>query len=291
MSKNIVSPLITAKELQAKIANQDNLILIDARFNLMNEEYGDQAYAEKRIPKALRVDLAIDLCREITPQTGRHPLKPREELEGLMQDLGINDDTDIVIYDDKTSMFAIHLWWVLRWLGHENVQVLEGGFNAWVQSGADIEEGTPRVNDQVGNFVAKSSEFGTVEADEILQDIQNDQQVLCVIDARGAARYRGEVEPMDPVAGHIPKAINRPFEDNLNADGTFKTPEVLKAEWTEFLKDHNHQTLVHQCGSGISACYNIFAMNYAGLGVTTLYPGSWSEWCKDPNKPVAQNKG
>lgn len=288
MSKSAMSPLISVEELQEKIANQQNLIIIDSRFDLMNENYGDEAYVKNRIPNALRIDLAIDLCAEIMPETGRHPLKSRVELEGLMQDLGINSDSDIVIYDDKISMFAIHLWWVLRWLGHEKVQVLEGGLQAWQQASAAIEESVPRMNNNVGTFTAKTSEFSTVDADQILQDVQNDQQKLCIIDARGAARYRGEVEPMDPVAGHIPYAINRPFELNLNEDGTFKSSEILKEEWLNFLKNADGKTLVHQCGSGVSACYNIFAMYYAGLGVHALYPGSWSEWCKNPTRPMVQ---
>lgn len=290
MSENKFSPLISVEELQEKIAKQYDLLIIDSRFDLMNEDYGEEAYAKSRIPNALRVDLGLDLCREITPETGRHPLKNRVELEGLMQDLGINPTTDIVIYDDKNGMFAIHLWWVLRWLGHENVQVLEGGFQAWLANAGKLEEGAPRENNIIGAFVAKESEFGTVEAQDILHDIQQVEQKLQVIDARGAARYRGEVEPLDPVAGHIPTAINRPFEQNLNSDGTFKSPEILKSEWIEFLKGHEQQKLVHQCGSGISACHNIFSMYYAGLGATTLYPGSWSEWCKNSNNPVVQNK-
>lgn len=288
MHTDIHSPLITVKQLQTAIEQDRQLVIIDARFDLMQEKYGDEAYAKSRIPKALRIDLGLDLCAEITESTGRHPLKPTNELEGLFQDLGINPDSHIVIYDDNGGMFAIHLWWVFRWLGHENVQVLEGGFKAWQMQHGEIEVGNPTLNPILGTFTVKESEFGTVTADDILHDLQNPTQLLCMIDARGNARYRGEVEPLDPVAGHIPMAINRPFELNLNADGTFKSPEQLRLEWNEFLAQHNHQTIVHQCGSGISACHNIFSMYYAGLGATKVYPGSWSEWCKNPKRPVAK---
>ena len=281
-----LSPLISAQALEQEIIDNQKLVLIDSRCDLMNDEYGDEAYAASRIPKALRVDLGIDLCTDITLETGRHPLKPRADLEALMQDSGINHDSHIVIYDDNGGMFAIHLWWVLHWLGHEKVQVLEGGLKAWRQLGYALETGAPSINQTQGNFVAKESEFGTVTADDILEDILSNQGKLCVVDARGAARYRGDVEPLDPVAGHIPNAINRPFELNLKEDGTFKSPEILKAEWIEFLSDQSGKMIVHQCGSGVSACHNIFAMYYAGLGIAKLYPGSWSEWCKNPTRPM-----
>lgn len=286
MSTKTLSPLISVEELQQQIAENQKLIVLDGRCDLMNDEYGDTAYATSRIPNALRVDLGIDLCADITQETGRHPLKPRADLEALMQDLGINDDSHIVIYDDNGGMFAIHLWWVLHWLGHENVQVLEGGLKAWQKVGYELETTAPQVNQTQGNFIAKTSEFGTVTADDILEDIISGQGKLCVVDARGAARYRGDVEPLDPVAGHIPNAINRPFELNLKEDGTFKNPETLKIEWMEFLDNQSGKMIIHQCGSGVSACHNIFAMYYAGLGVAKLYPGSWSEWCKNPIRPM-----
>lgn len=285
MSMPTLSPLISAEALHQKL-NDPNLIILDARYQLMNDEYGDQAYAVNRITKALRVDLGIDLCADITETTGRHPLKPRQDLEALLQDLGINHDSHIVIYDDNGGMFSIHLWWVLHWLGHESVQVLEGGLQAWQKAGYALETEAPQVNQTQGDFVAKDSEFGIVTADDILADIVSDQQQLCIVDARGEARYRGESEPLDAVAGHIPHAINRPFEYNLTKDGLFKDPETLKVEWINVLDDQYGKMIVHQCGSGVSACHNIFAMYYAGLGIAKLYPGSWSEWCKDPTRPM-----
>lgn len=288
MSVQTLSPLISVQVLHQLMMNDPNLIILDTRFNLMDEEYGDKAYAISRIPKALRVDLGLDLCAEITETTGRHPLKSRVDLEALMQDLGINEDSHIVVYDDTGGMYSIHLWWVLHWLGHDKVQILEGGLQAWQKAGFALESTEPMANQKIGSFKAKPSEFGTVTADEILDDIISDQKQLCVIDARGEARYRGDVEPLDPVAGHIPNAINRPFELNLKEDGTFKDPDVLKQEWEDFLQHHDHQIIIHQCGSGVSACHNIFSMYYAGLGIQKLYPGSWSEWCKDSKRPVAK---
>lgn len=283
-----LSPLISVQELQHKIETVKHLVILDARYDLMNESYGDQAYRESRIPTALRVDLSEDLCDDITPTTGRHPMKSRVELEALFQDLGIHNDSDIVVYDDAGSMFAIHLWWLIRWLGHANVQVLEGGFKAWQAAQLPLESSPPVMMIGEGNFTAQESEFSTVNVDDIMADITTDHGALCIVDARGNARYRGDVEPLDPVAGHIPTAINRPFEANLTPEGMFKSPETLKREWLDFLEGRDHQRIVHQCGSGISACHNIFAMYYAGLGVTTLYPGSWSEWCKNPERPVVK---
>lgn len=285
MNTPILSPLISAEALQQTL-NDPNLVIVDARYDLMDDGYGDKVYAVSRISKALRVDLGIDLCAEITETTGRHPLKSRNDLEALMQDLGINHDSHIVIYDDNGGMFAIHLWWVLHWLGHDQVQILEGGLQAWQRAGYALETDAPQVSQTQGNFIIKESEFGTVIADDILEDIVSVTAQLCVVDARGEARYRGDIEPLDPVAGHIPGAINRPFEYNLTEDGLFKDPETLKAEWMEFLENQRGKMIVHQCGSGVSACHNIFAMYYAGLGIAKLYPGSWSEWCKNPTRPM-----
>lgn len=285
MSTQTLSPLISAKAL-SQMLNDSKLIILDARYHLMEEGYGDQAYAKSRIANALRIDLGIDLCTEITETTGRHPLKSRNDLEALMQDLGINHDSHIVTYDDNGGMFAIHLWWILHWLGHESVQVLEGGLQAWQKAGYALETDAPQVNQIQGDFVAKESEFGIVTADEILADIVSDKAQLCVVDARGEARYRGDIEPLDPVAGHIPNAINRSFEYNLTEDGLFKDPETLKATWINILDGQSGKMIIHQCGSGVSACHNIFAMYYAGLGITKLYPGSWSEWCKNPTRPM-----
>lgn len=288
MSTQALSPLITVSALKQLQENHHKLVIIDARFDLMNEDYGDVAYAKSRIPNALRVDLDIDLCAKITVETGRHPLKSPSELEALMQDLGINSDDRIIIYDDNGGTYATHLWWVLHWLGHQDVQVLEGGFKGWQIAGYALETGEPTTDQTTGNFTIRASDFGTVTTQDVLDDLSASQSTLCIVDARGAARYRGEVEPLDPVAGHIPNAINRPFECNLKDDGTFKSPDVLKDEWNEFLQDHSGKIIVQQCGSGVSACNNIFAMYYAGLGITKLYPGSWSEWCKNPERPIAK---
>lgn len=282
------SPLISVIELQ-KLMNDasSDLVIIDARANLMDKEYGQQAYRVSRIPNARRIDLGNELCAEITEFTGRHPLKTEKELEALMQKKGINQSSHIVIYDDKSSMFAIHLWWILKHLGHTNVQVLDGGLAAWVNADGLME--TAVVNDAStkGDFIIRESEFNTVSADDIMHFLDNPSDNLCIIDARGPQRYRGETEPLDPVAGHIPTALNRPFEDNLTEEGRFKSKEILRDEFLLLLKDHQDAQFVHQCGSGISGCHNLFAMYYAGLGATILYPGSWSEWCKDPNRPVA----
>lgn len=286
---NYVNPLITTHELQQLLTEDpDNLTVIDARFDLMNPAYGAAAYIKERIPTSLRIELEKDICSGVTATTGRHPLKPLADIEKCLQKLGINQESAVVIYDDKNSMFAIHIWWVMSMLGHQNVQVLNGGLTAWQADGYGLETDVPREVKSYGDFTITKSQFGTVSANDIMQFLKDGTGNFCIVDARGEPRYRGEVEPLDPVAGHIPTAINRPFELNLNEDGKLKCPTVLKAEWEQFLENHTDAKIVHQCGSGVSGCHNLFAMVYAGLGATMLYPGSWSEWCKDSNRPIAK---
>ena len=292
MTDKTLSPLINAQDLQQLFTNREwgraPLKILDARFDLMNPLYGSQVYQESRIPTALRIDLEKDVCAAKTGQNGRHPIQSPNVLIRLMQNLGINHEDHIVIYDDKSGMFASHIWWVLRYLGHANVQILNGGFAAWQEAGLDIEITVPTTIEMPGNITLQESEFSLITTDEIISDLAaKEQRALQIIDARGAARFRGEMEPLDPVAGHIPFAINRPFELNLGEDGRFKDHVTLQAEWETRLAGIEPDQIVHQCGSGVSACHNLFALYYAGFGPTKLYHGSWSEWCADTERPVA----
>lgn len=287
MNASDFSPLIQAHELQTLCQKVPNLKIIDVRFDLMNPHYGRDAYLSGRIPGALRLDLEQDLCGIKTGNNGRHPLKKTEELIEILQNRGLNNDDHIVIYDDKSGMFASHTWWVLKHLGHEKVQLLNGGFSAWNEIGGTIETSAPQQNLSKGDLSLRESDFDLIPLEEILDYVTGDpDNQLQIVDARGEARFRGEIEPLDPIAGHIPTAINYPFERNLNAEGLFKSSHILRQEWLDFLQGIDPRTIVNQCGSGVSACHNLFALYYAGLGATQLYHGSWSEWCADTNRPM-----
>ncbi|UNM97289.1 sulfurtransferase [Ignatzschineria rhizosphaerae] len=282
-----LSPLIQAHELQQLIQKSPHLKIIDARFDLMNPNYGHESYIKGRIPTALRLDLEKDLCNLKNGNNGRHPIKPDNLLIDVLQNIGLNNDDHIIVYDDKSSMFASHAWWVLKHLGHENVQLLNGGITAWKALNGEIETTDPKPISK-GNIELRESDFGLIMLEEILEYVTGDPDYqLQIIDARGEARFKGETEPLDPIAGHIPTAMNYPFEYNLNEMGLFKSPEVLRSQWQEFLQGIDPSTIVNQCGSGVSACHNLFSIYYADLGATQLYHGSWSEWCADPTRPMA----
>ena len=206
-----------------------------------------------------------------------------ETCAALFGRLGIDADKQVVAYDSAGGMYAPHVWWMLRWLGHDAVAVLDGGFAKWVREHRPVTAEIPS---------ARPAKFEvrrvgpTVSAGDILAKLAG--RTLTLVDARGAERYRGDVEPLDPVAGHIPGAVNRPYTQNVEADGTFKAPETLRAELTAVTGNAPSATIVNYCGSGVSACHNLLAMEIAGIGGTMLYPGSWSEWCADPARPVAR---
>jgi thiosulfate/3-mercaptopyruvate sulfurtransferase len=196
---------------------------------------------------------------------------------------GIDDTTEVIAYDQNQGTYAARLWWMLRWLGHDAVAVLDGGFDKWRREAHPVSTEVPRL--PVRKFIPRPRRI-TVDAAGVQANL--DTKALLVVDARGAERFRGDVEPLDPVAGHIPGAVNRPFTKNLSTDGTFKAPAALRAEYLAMLQGRSADTIVHQCGSGVTACHNLLAMEIAGLRGARLYPGSWSEWCADPARPVAR---
>jgi thiosulfate/3-mercaptopyruvate sulfurtransferase len=200
--------------------------------------------------------------------------------------VGVNSDTQVVVYDRNGMNYCGRLWWMLKWCGHDAVAVLDGGFQAWVAAGGAVASGEQGVAAQ-GNFVLREPLLKLVETTTVAQHLNDGAQTL--IDARGAPRYRGEVEPLDPVAGHIPGALNRPFNNNLNANGFFKTADELRAEFAALLGGARPETVVHHCGSGVSAVPNVLAMEVAGFGRTGLYAGSWSEWCNTPGLPCEKS--
>lgn len=279
--------LISAADLATHLGAAD-VRVFDVRHDLVNHAAGREAYAAGHIPGARYLDHETELAASRTGRNGRHPLPERGQFGALMAAHGVTPDTLVVAYDASGGMYAAHLWWMLRWLGHDRVAVLDGGWQAWqaaglptsteaaapVQAGAPVTPAAPRA--------------GCVDAQAVLDNIAS--PVFTVIDARAANRYRGEVEPMDPVAGHIPGALNRPNGQNLQADGRFKDAALLRQEFTALLDGRDPAAIVHQCGSGITACHNLLSMEIAGLAGSRLYPGSWSEWCSDPSRPVAKGE-
>jgi len=282
--------LIEAGTLRNRLARPGCLVF-DVRHDLADHQAGRRAYEAGHIPGALYLDHEEQLSAPRTGRNGRHPLPDRGDFAALMRAQGLTARTEVVVYDAGNSMFAAHLWWMLRWLGHEAVSVLDGGWAAWVAIGAEVESGTrmPRLSEAQAiqsQVLPGKPSMPVVDARGVLANL--DDHRLTVLDARAPERFSGSVEPMDPVAGHIPGALNRPFRLNVEPDGRFKSPAQLRREFETLLGDRLDRGIVHQCGSGITACHNLFAMELAGLRGSALYPGSWSEWCSDPARPVAR---
>jgi thiosulfate/3-mercaptopyruvate sulfurtransferase len=276
--------LISAPELAAHIDNP-GWVILDCRHDLANLAAGREAYAAGHIPGALFADVESDLSgakRGADGQFhGRHPLPERAAFIDTLRSWGIGDDTQVVACDAHGGMFAARLWWMLRWVGHPAVAVLDGGIAAWQAAGLPLSSEVPRR--APGSIADKGQLAGTVTAADLLANIGSGERT--VIDARAPDRFRGENETIDPVGGHIPGAKSRFFKDNLQADGRFKDAAQLRDEWRELVSDP--ASAVMQCGSGVTACHNLLALEIAGMPGAALYPGSWSEWCSDPARPVA----
>lgn len=256
--------------------------ILDLRYDLANHALGGQQYAESHIPGASFISMEGDLSGAKGPRTGRHPLPEAQAFLAMLCSKGLRNNQQIVIYDSAGGMTAGRLWWMLRWIGHDKVAVLDGGFPKWVREGRPV---TAEVPAYAASVFTGSPQPVSVDAAFVLANLGKPE--VTVLDARAAGRYAGEGETIDPVGGHIPGALNRPYVKNLDEQGCFKKPEVLAAEYAALLGTRSPSQIVHQCGSGVSACHNIIAMELAGLSGSRLYPGSWSEWCKDPSRPMA----
>ncbi|MGZ8291918.1 MAG: sulfurtransferase [Telluria sp.] len=275
--------LISAAGLAAQMDNP-NWLVVDCRHDLANLDAGRDGYAIGHIRNAMFAELETELSGQKRGGDGqfrgRHPLPERAAFIETLRRWGVNDDTQVVAYDAHGGMFAARLWWMLRWVGHPAVAVLDGGLAAWQAGGHPMSTGVPsRAPGTIGD---KPSLVDTVSAQDVLANI--DSGARTVIDARAPDRFRGENETMDPVGGHIPGAKNRFFKDNLQPDGRFKDAAQLKADFAALMIDPNK--VVAQCGSGVTACHNLLALEVAGLTGAALYPGSWSEWSADPARPV-----
>ncbi|MFM1843044.1 MAG: hypothetical protein RLZZ490_1786 [Cyanobacteriota bacterium] len=280
MNLSYSETLITATEL-IQHTHDPEWRIFDCRFSLTDGRDGPRAYAEGHIPNAIYLHLDGDLSGIKTGHNGRHPLPDRRNFRNRMANCGVDINTQVVAYDDQGGMFAARLWWILRWLGHRQVAVLDGGLTAWRAASFPLEIGIPYFSPT--DFISQSGET-VLTADEVLAHVNQGDRLI--IDARSADRYAGQNETLDPVGGHIPGAINRFFRHNLDNMGYFKTPNQLRTEFDALLHQTPANHVIHQCGSGVTACHNLLAMEIAGLTGSCLYPGSWSEWCANPHRPM-----
>lgn len=293
--------LISVAQLQALLDGKARVMIFDCSFDLMQPHLGAQQYQGAHIPGAVYANLDTDLSAkhgvpgaqgvltasgaDEPASGGRHPLPNRERLATWLSSVGFANDMQAVVYDRNGANYCGRLWWMLKWAGHEAVAVLDGGLQAWQAGGSAVASGDEPAHFQ-SHFVLGEPQAQLVTTDTVMARLAQPGQTI--MDARAAPRFRGEVEPLDPVAGHIPGALNRPFSQNLGPDGRFKSPASLRDEFKLLLGERDPASVVHHCGSGVSAVPNVLAMEIAGLGTSGLYAGSWSEWCSSPTRPVAK---
>jgi thiosulfate/3-mercaptopyruvate sulfurtransferase len=261
--------------------------VVDCSFDLANPRAGQAQFDQQHMAGAVYAHLDQDLSTHgpDAASGGRHPLPPRAQVAAWLGRHGVTPDTQLVVYDRQGNNYCGRLWWMARWAGHASVAVLDGGLNAWLEAGFATESGAQKSYPE-SDYQLSDSKSILVNSGHIVSRLGHPSQT--VLDARGAPRYRGDVEPLDPVAGHIPGALNRPFSFNMQADGRFKPAEVLRDEFSALLAGRDPATVVHHCGSGVSAIPNVLAMEIAGLGSTALYAGSWSDWCTTQGLPCAK---
>ena len=284
--------LISVPELLVLQASNQPHMIFDCSFDLAKPEAGYAQYLESHIAGAVYANLDTSLSAKGDANAasgGRHPLPSREKFAAWLSSIGFTNDMQAVVYDSNNTMTAGRLWWMLQWLGHERVAVLDGGFQTYAASQAALAKGLEA--HRPASPITQGFQLGLPKValvDAALVSSKMGSMQTAIVDARATPRYKGEVEPLDPVAGHIPGALNRPFTSNMNANGTFKPASVLRTEFETLLAGRDLAQTIHHCGSGVSALPNVLAMAVAGFGLTTLYAGSWSDWCSDAARPVAQ---
>lgn len=273
------SGIVTTEELAA----HPEWRVFDCRYELRDPQRGRALYAEGHIPGALYADLERDLSGPKTGRNGRHPLPAPNAFIAWLGAHGLRNADQVVAYDNAGTAFAARLWWMLKWLGHDAVAVLDGGFEQWTRERRPVTTDVPVFAPT--SFAGRAHDAMWVGVDDVLRNVASRENLI--VDARAAGRYAGVEETIDPVAGHIPGAVNRPYLDNVDAQGRFKSAPELRAAFEQILRDLPPSRMVSQCGSGVTACHNLLAMHLAGLYGGRLYPGSWSEWCSDGSRPIA----
>lgn len=277
MTTESLDTLVTVEDVSSHLGDP-GWVIADCRYNLMDPEAGRRSYLEGHVPGARYVHLHDDLAGEPLTDHGRHPLPSPEALTELFSRLGIDESVQVVVYDQADAGIAARLWWLLRYMSHDKVAVIDGGIRAWQSAGFPLESGSSEIQRKA--FRGRARREWVVTLGEVPGQ-------ACLVDARAEARYRGEEEPLDPVAGHIPGALNHPFGENVQSDGRFRSPRELLARFEKTLGDHAPESAVYYCGSGVTACQLLLAAAHAGLPPGRLYAGSWSEWSRDPGRPVA----
>jgi len=277
--------LIGASELAALLASDPKPVVIDASFDLGDTDAGEKRFRASHLPGSHYLHLDRDLSGPKTGRNGRHPLPGRTDFANTLATLRIGPDTQVVTLDAQGSVYAARLWWMLRWLGHRPVAVLDGGLQAWQRAGGTLtDQPSPAPVPTPAPYPERPSLAPAIDAAGVAARPPR----RAVLDARSGERFRGEVEPIDAVAGHIPGALNRFHRENLADGGVFKAPDRLREEFAALLGDRAPDEVIHSCGSGVTACHNLLAMERAGLAGSLLYPGSWSEWSSDPDRPIAR---
>lgn len=276
-------PLVQVETLQ-KVYNQPDWVLVDTRFNLSDPSWGFTDYQLGHIPGAVFADLDRHLSGPKTPTSGRHPLPDPKVFKAFLGQIGVNRTRRVVVYDTVSGAFASRLWWMLNNYGHHNVAVLDGGFQAWVNAGLPVSQGIE--TNPVAYFDGESDTSQFVTTSQVIELLHSPNTIL--LDARAPERYRGEIEPIDIVAGRIPGSQNRFHQLNLTHQGVLKDPATLRHEFEQILRGRIPDQVVVYCGSGVTSCHHLLAMQVAGLPGALLYAGSWSEWIQDPNRPIAR---
>jgi thiosulfate/3-mercaptopyruvate sulfurtransferase len=274
--------LIDAATL-AKHLDDPSFVIFDCRHDLAKPDWGSEVYGASHIPGARFAHLDKNLSGPKTGKNGRHPLPDSQSFARWLAQMGASNDTQIIGYDSTGGTYGARLWWMVRWLGHERVAVLDGGWDAWIKSGLPVTHAKPSPHSAAFHMQLRTD--ASVDANFIVRDL--DSQAYQVLDARANERFHGQNETIDPTGGHIPGAANRFFKENLDARGRFKPAAALKAEFEALLQGRAPSHIIHQCGSGVTACHNALAMEIAGLPGSKVYPGSWSEWIADPARPIA----
>lgn len=278
---------VVSTEQLAQHLDDSSWIVFDCRFTLSNTDAGAHAYQQGHIPGARYVHLDNDMSSPVTPSSGRHPLPDVKLFSEKLSGWGVDSSKQVVVYDDSFGSMAVKMWWLLRWLGHDNVALLDGGLPKWIKQKLPVSAELPNI--VAAKFTPQLQDDMVVSAAEV--DKARQERCSLLIDARPEQRFAGEREPLDKVAGHIPGAINWVFEENLDFDGTYLPADELREAYLKLLHGVNPGNVIHTCGSGVTACHNMLAMEIAGLPGGRLYAGSWSEWITDPSRPVATGEG
>ena len=267
------SAIISIDGLASRL-QQPDLVVLDCRYDLGNSATGEQAYREGHIPSAAYASLDRDLSGPTGRYGGRHPLPTPEQFQAFARSVGINRDSLVVVYDEQRLAFAARAWWLLRYFGHEQVMILDGGIGAWRRAGRELESGDYKPAELAGNFIAEPHRQAIIAHEEIYPNLNSPPWQL--IDAREPRRFSGLEEPIDPLAGHIPGAVNKPWQQITDDQGMLKSRSELLAHWDDIPAD---DSLVSYCGSGVTACVNLLSLHLIGREGARLYPGSWSDWC------------